>query len=62
MGAAFACKVLREGQSGICVEFDVVSVAAVALAGSSAACGRSGRVLVVGQIDIVFVGIIKKMW
>ena len=39
MGAAFACKVLGEGQSGTRVELDVVGAAAVALVGSSTACG-----------------------
>jgi len=60
VGAAFACEVLGEGQSGICVKFDIVGAAAVALLGSSAACGRCGRVLVVGHFVVVLVGIIKK--
>ena len=62
MDAALVCEVLSEGQSGICVEFNVVGAAAVALIGSSAACGRSGRVLIVGHCVIVLVGIIKKVW
>ena len=61
MGAAFACEVLGEGQSGICVEFDIVGAAAVALVGSSVACGRSGRVLVVNHFVVVLVGNIKKV-
>ncbi len=60
--AAFSCEVLGEGQSGICVEFDVVGAAAVALVGSSAACGRSGRVLIVGHCVYVLFDIIKKGW
>ncbi len=59
MCAAFTCEVLGEGQSGICVEFDVVGAAAVALVGSSTACSSSGGVLIVGHVVVVFVGIIK---
>ena len=62
MGAAFACEVLGEGQSGICVEFYTVGAVAIALVGSSAACGRSGRVLIVGHFVAVLVGIIEKVW
>ena len=62
MGAAFACEVSGESQSGICVEFYVVGATAVALVGSSAACGRSGRVLIVGHFVVVLVGIIKELW
>ena len=62
IGAALACEVLSEGQSGICVEFDVAGAAAVALLGSPAACGRSGRVLIVGYFVAVLVSIIKKAW
>ena len=61
MGTAFACTVLSEGQSEICVEFDVVGSAAVALVGSSTACGSGGGVLVVGHCEVVFVGIIKEV-
>ena len=61
-GAAFLREVLGEGQSGIRVECDVVSAAAVALVGSSAACGRSSRVLIVGHCVALLVGIIKKIW
>jgi hypothetical protein len=62
VGAAFACVMLGEGQSGICVEFDGVGAAAVALVGSSAACGRGGRVLIVGHFVYVLVDIIKTLW
>ena len=63
MCAAFTCEVLGEGQSGICVEIDVVGAAAVSLVGSSTACGGSGGggVLIVGQCVVVFVGIIKEV-
>ena len=60
-GAALPRKVFSECQSGVCVEFDVVGAAAVALIGSSATCGRSGRVLIVGHFVVVLVGTIKNV-
>ena len=62
VGAAFACELLSESHSGICVEIDVLGAAAVALVGSSAACGRGGRVLIVGHFVYVLVDIIKTLW
>ena len=61
VGAALSCKALGEGQSGVCVEFDVVGAAAVALIGSSASCGRSGRVLIVGHFIVSLVGMIRNL-
>ncbi len=49
VGAALSCKVLGEGQPGVCVELYVVGAAAVALVGSSAPGGGGGWVLVVGH-------------
>ena len=54
-----AFEVLGEGQSGIFVKLDIVGAAAVALVGSSAACGRGGLVVVVGHFVVVLVGSIK---
>ena len=62
MGTASTSEVLGEGQSSICVELDVVGAAAVALAGSWAACGRSCRVLIVGHFVTLLVGIIRRVW
>jgi len=61
MCAVFTCEVLDEDQSGICVEFDVVGAAMVALVCSSTACGSSGGVLAVGHGVVVFVGIIREV-
>ena len=61
MGVALSCKVLDEGQLGVCVEFDVVGAAAVALVGSSAPCGRSGRKLIVDHFVVLLVGIIRNI-
>ncbi len=36
MGTSLSCDVLGEGQAGICIKFNVVGAAAVALACSSA--------------------------
>ena len=58
MGAVLSCEVLGEGQSGVCVELDVVRAAAVVLVGSSAPCGRSGRSLIVFHFVTMLVGII----
>ena len=58
VGAAFACEVLGENQTGICVEFDIVCAAAVALVGSSATCGRSDLVLGVGHFVVMLIGIL----
>ena len=57
VGVALSCEVLGEGQSGVCVEFDVVGAAAVALVCSSVPCGRSGWASVVGHFVVVSVGI-----
>ena len=61
VGAALSCKVLGEGQSGICAEFDIVGAAVVSLVGSSAPCGRSGLVLIVDHFVVLLVGIIRNV-
>ena len=53
---------IGEGQLGVCVEFDVVGASAVVMPWSSAPCGRSGWVLIIGYFVVVRVGIIKSAW
>ena len=45
----FRAKVPDDGQSGVCIEGDVIGASAVAVVGSSAPGGGSGWVLLVGH-------------
>ena len=55
VGAAFACEVMGEDQSGVSIEDGVVSASAVASVGSSASRDGGGCVLIVGHFYVVYV-------